>query len=157
MRISPGWQETKWEGMIGSKTVVSRPLASGAEDRQNEPVADEPRINSDNFRDLFPYLPMLHRCFDDCCQCIAIDALEGRITFGTGDPAATGQMYGYYQAVIPLIPGFCRITLVPDFTAPRLEGKAEGGLSVQTPLFLLIRTLRNILRIVIRKRYTPHG
>ena len=55
-------------------------------------------------------------------------------TFGLGDPADTGQLYGMLAPVQRGTAGLggpgTRITLVPDFERARLEGRADVVLSL---------------------------
>ncbi|WP_323771621.1 DUF2953 domain-containing protein [Antarctobacter sp.] len=73
---------------------------------------------------------------------IRIRRLRVQGVVGLGDPADTGQLFG---ALCPLtygLPaGIAAIDVVPEFSGPHLEGRAEGVLSV-TPLALLPPVLR---------------
>jgi hypothetical protein len=58
---------------------------------------------------------------------------EGRVTFGTGDPACTGMVYGLaYAAAGPLLarPGVA-LVIDPDFMDARADGAVEVGLSLR--------------------------
>lgn len=46
--------------------------------------------------------------------------LKGQVTYGTGDPATTGQQLGYMSVLFPLY--YDHIDITPDFENKRLEG-----------------------------------
>ncbi len=48
-----------------------------------------------------------------------------RITFGASDPAATGQIYGYFMAVSSVVGARGSVDVTPDFQTQRLDGEAQ--------------------------------
>ncbi|WP_417207384.1 hypothetical protein [Antarctobacter sp.] len=74
--------------------------------------------------------------------CIRIRRLRVQGIVGLADPADTGHLFG---ALCPLrygLPaGVAAIDVVPEFSGPHLEGRAEGVLSV-TPLALVPPLMR---------------
>lgn len=67
---------------------------------------------------------------------------------GLGDPAATGQLYGAICTLKYGLPGGpAVIDVVPDFGAPRFQGRAEGVFSVR-PLALVPPALRVGLHVL---------
>jgi hypothetical protein len=68
---------------------------------------------------------------------IRIDRLRLDLRFGTGDPALTGQVYGWLMALAQGLGGVspARVCLLPDFNQACLAGQAEVVLRL-TPLRL---------------------
>lgn len=78
--------------------------------------------------------------------------IEGRIVFGTGDPASTGQLTGLIAVFYGFYPEKLQIT--PDFEEKRIEGKLQvkGKLRLIHLLIIVLRLVadRNI-RYCIKK------
>lgn len=64
--------------------------------------------------------------------------LEG--SFGLADPAATGQAFGYLQAVRGLLPRWLRLELSPDFVHQGVRGKAQLAIHFHLGLALYLVT-----------------
>jgi hypothetical protein len=80
---------------------------------------------------------------------IRIDRLRLDLRFGTGDPALTGQLYGWLMALAQGLGGVSatRLRLLPDFDRACLSGSAEVVLRLTPvrfagPLFRLWRAGR---------------
>lgn len=78
--------------------------------------------------------------------------IEGKIVFGTGDPASTGQITGLIAAFYGLYPK--KLQIMPDFEEKRIEGKlrVKGKLRLIHILIIAVRlvTDRNV-RYCIKK------
>lgn len=74
-----------------------------------------------------------------------IDTLSCHARMGCGCPYSTGLLYGYSQAVIPLIPERCDIRIVPDFDKPVLDGEIKATFLIITPCSLAIQVCRIFL------------
>ena len=82
---------------------------------------------------------------------ISLDRLELDLRFGTGDPAETGQLYGYLTALAFALPVHTgAIRLRPDFDTAVIEPRGEARLHF-TPLALVMPTIR-ILRDIGGRR-----
>ncbi len=53
-----------------------------------------------------------------------------RVVFGASDPATTGQIFGYAQAVSNVMGPRAQVNVLPDFEQQRLEGEVEVEVSV---------------------------
>lgn len=80
---------------------------------------------------------------------VHVDALDLDLSFGTGDPADTGALYGYLTAAAHVLPG-AALRLRPDFHATGLSGRGEARLHV-TPLALVLPGLRLAREIAGRR------
>jgi hypothetical protein len=87
------------------------------------------------------------RLLRDTLARIRIRRLRVSGVFGLADPSATGQVYGALCALKHGFPGGAAVLDVgPDFTGPRLEGRAEGVVSV-IPLALAAPAIRFALHV----------
>jgi hypothetical protein len=81
------------------------------------------------------------------------------LTFGTGDPATTGQLAGFLYAARPMLGPRARIDITPDFLATRFEGRV--ALTVRISLARITCALAGLVLTVaaslgwetIRKRW----
>lgn len=80
------------------------------------------------------------------------DRLEGHVLFGTGDPASTGEIFGFLALAIPIYYKF--LILVPDFEEKVLEAKlsGKGKLRLISIVILLIKVSlnKNLIKVVKR-------
>jgi len=74
-----------------------------------------------------------------------IGTLYCHAQIGCGCPYSTGLLYGYSQAVIPLIPERCDIRIIPDFDKPVLDGELSATFLIITPCSLVIQVCRIFL------------
>lgn len=76
--------------------------------------------------------------------------LQGNVVFGTGDPAATGQILGILGTIYGVLPQ--GVSIIPDFEEERYEGtiQIKGKLKLIHVLLIVIRLLsdRNFKTIV---------
>ncbi|MCC6094002.1 MAG: DUF2953 domain-containing protein, partial [Eubacterium sp.] len=84
-------------------------------------------------------------------------SIDGYLEFGTGDPAATGQILGLIAIFYPTLPG--DLLVRPDFQ----EEVFEADISFRGHFFLIVLLVR-VLRIVTQKeikvlmhKIRPHG
>lgn len=84
--------------------------------------------------------------------------IEGNVTFGTGDPATTGQILGAIAAFYGCIPGKLHIT--PDFEEKIYEGNihVKGKLRLVHLLVIALKLIadRNF-RYVVKKIQAKEG
>ncbi len=74
--------------------------------------------------------PIVWRFVKRLFHIIRFRRLEMDVTIGTGDPALTGKLFGYVQAVRPLLGKHFRFDMRPDFTRERAEVTGALELSV---------------------------
>lgn len=78
--------------------------------------------------------------------------LNGKVIFGTGDPAATGQILGILGSVYGVLPR--EVSIIPDFENERCEGilQIKGKVRLIHVLLIMIRLVsdRNC-RSVVKK------
>ena len=157
LRIVPLWEEWMIEVMIGEAGIISKRLPYSGTDQEEKHDTDDTGSDESHNRDLIRFIPVGISFLSDCISHKRVDTVRGEIRYGTGDPVITGWMYGYYHAIRPMISGWCQVTFIPDFTTIRLEGRAEGGIWIETPVQLLIRLVRDILSVVIRMKRGAHA
>jgi len=73
-----------------------------------------------------------------------LERLDVRGDFGVGDPALTGTIYGFIQALQQIPVRVVHTTLVPDFAVPKFEGKIALILRC-----ILFRLLWSVFRTTI--------
>lgn len=86
-----------------------------------------------------------------------IDTLTCHARIGCGDPYTTGIVYGYIQAIIPLLPGEHDISITPDFYDPALEGHVRLDTLFVYPFSLLVYLCRIIIPEVLNKSLISGG
>jgi hypothetical protein len=74
--------------------------------------------------------------------------LKAEIVGGASEPDITGELYGAYHAIRPILPQAILINYNPDFAAEKFTGKVEIGLVIRIIGFLK-ETLIFILRLPI--------
>ncbi|HVP07579.1 MAG TPA: hypothetical protein VMS71_07025, partial [Candidatus Acidoferrum sp.] len=83
---------------------------------------------------------------------VVIEECEGEIQAGFDSPHITGQMYGYYFAVVGAVPAMGKFRFVPDWTGASFSGSMR--VSVALPLYkLLYRSFVLIIRLPIGRIY----
>jgi hypothetical protein len=106
---------------------------------------------------LIRYAPLVRWIVPVLIHHTRISAITGNIRFGAGDPVATGLVYGYYQAILPLISGkTCSIGFIPDFYHQILEGEISVHILIIQPVGMIMRIITIILPEVIKDGF-PKG
>ncbi len=92
-------------------------------------------------------------------RAVIVEEMEARIEAGFESPDQTGMAFGYYQAVLGMVPAAAgRLVYVPDWLGASFD--ASGRLTVSLPLYRFVwRTLvllwqlpsRKILKMAIHK------
>jgi len=92
-------------------------------------------------------------------RAVVVEEMEARIEAGFESPDRTGMAYGYYQAVLGIVPAAAgKLVYVPDWLGASFD--ASGRLTVSIPLYRFVwRTLvllwqlpsRKILKMAIHK------
>lgn len=76
--------------------------------------------------------------------------LRATIAGGASEPDITGELFGAYHAIRPVLPEAISISYNPDFAAERFSGRIEAGFVIR--IFSLINeTLIFIIRLPIIK------
>ncbi len=89
----------------------------------------------------FPVAAVL-RLLRDLLACVQIERLRVSGVFGLADPVETGLLYGRICPLKYGLPGAATVLdVTPDFSGPRLDGRAEGVLRLR-PLALVPPGLR---------------
>ncbi len=76
--------------------------------------------------------------------------LRANIAGGASEPDITGELYGAYHAIRPIMPNAVSINYNPDFAAEKFNGRIEAGFIVRISS-LLKETLIFIIRLPIIK------
>lgn len=80
------------------------------------------------------------------------DGMQGRITMGTGDPALTGEIFGYYWASRFLLEAMrVSIELEPVFDREVFSCDLEASISIRHPLLVLVAATRLALHPAARE------
>jgi hypothetical protein len=138
-------------GKIREVTLISHPLSMDTQDDGiKTPDAPEATAADSDMRDIIPFIPVIRHFLSDLIHQIRIENITGEITYGTGDAALTGQIYGYYHAIHPLVTPTISVTLIPDFFNVLFRGWIHGGISIVYPCKLVIRTGRNALPVIVQ-------
>jgi len=104
------------------------------------------KVQIDRYRSYWTEVqPVLGRFFWRLLRSAKFQNLEVEVAFGTGDPALTGQIFGYVQAIRPLLGRHLHLWVTPDFMEMRLEG--AGRL---TGSIYLHRTLWSMACLAVR-------
>ncbi len=89
--------------------------------------------------------PLLWRFLKRLKRIFRFRYVDVDVVYGAGDPALTGRLFGYVEAIRHLLGKRASLVLTPDFTQSRLEG--AGALEVS---FYLSRFLWAVLALVVR-------
>lgn len=114
-------------GVLGEFALPSRAPRPNAPERPHKP---RPSLARQRLRALPEFLASL-------AERVRVEHLGLDLRFGTGDPALTGQLYGWLMALAQGMGGVtpARLRLLPDFDRACLAGHAEVALRL-TPLRL---------------------
>jgi len=145
------------EGFIGGHVMYTR---AEMEERQKGEDAKSP-VPAD-LRSVEGYLTLIPRLMEPVGRFGAVlyhqstfERLNGRIRIGTGDPVATGMLYGGYWATrCVLMASRIFIDLVPEFDRKILEMDMVVRLRVNHPLRILIAGIRLYKNPDIRRGMT---
>lgn len=154
IRVNPQLQERSMEVMISKVSLFSHPLDLETDTRTDESGREEQKPG-DIIRNVSLFIPFIRKLLSDCIKLGRADHFQGHLIFGTGDVVTTGNIYGYYQAFLFLIPQWWRVSLIPDFTRLTFQGRVEGGLLIDTPGYILIRAIRNLFPIIMKWKNDP--
>lgn len=81
---------------------------------------------------------------------VIVEECEGEIRAGFSEPHLTGQAFGYYQALVGIIPAVGRLQFVPDWAGASFAGSMR--LSVAIPMHAVAyRTFILIVQLPIRR------
>lgn len=146
-------------GFLGEIRLFRRPLSQLPLKREeNKPAPlpapiTEPKQNEWN---ISRYLHLAWGIFPKVIDHLSIGRFYGDITFGTGEPVTTGEMYGYYHAIRPFLDtDSFECSLKPDFHRLVCEGYVEGEILITRPLGLIIRAGAFLLPFYMSDRTTP--
>ena len=84
--------------------------------------------------------------------------IEGDVIFGTGDPAATGQIIGAIAAIYGFFPE--KLHIIPDFEEQRYEGhiRAKGKIRLIHAAIIAVRLIADRdFRYVVKKVLAKEG
>jgi hypothetical protein len=133
------------EGLIGDHIVYTR---FGMENQQTAKAVKAPA--PPDFRSVADFLPLLPRFIEPAGKFGAVvyhqsafEGIKGRIRIGTGDPVATGMLYGgFWAARFALMASRIVIDMVPEFERKILEMDLVIRLRINHPLCILIAGIR---------------
>jgi hypothetical protein len=102
---------------------------------QKPTAPEKPKERNANRSARIPSLTVIRRGFGllgDLLGRVRIRRAELDLSFGTNDPAATGELAGFAAPIVALANALprTRVTLTPDFTGPTFEGAGEGEIRV---------------------------
>ncbi len=89
--------------------------------------------------------PILGRFLKRLMRILRFRYVDVDVVYGADDPAHTGRLFGYIQAIRPFLGKRTSLVLTPDFTQSRVEG--AGTLEIS---FYLSRFLWAVCVLVIR-------
>ena len=99
----------------------------------------------------------LWRLFRRLSHSVTLRRIEGRVTFGLDDPAATGQAYGLVLAIAALLGRRVSLQIQPDFLGPSISGKVTVRLLVWPVVIiwaaLVFGTRLGIVWFLARRNY----
>jgi hypothetical protein len=81
--------------------------------------------------------PILWRFLKRLTRILGFRRVDVDVVYGAGDPALTGRLFGYVEAIRPLLGKRTSLVLTPDFTQSRLEGAGALEVSFYLSRFLL--------------------
>lgn len=143
-------QASKAETDTSFKTGAPLPQLPPANNQKKKPSLwsrwQIVRVQIDRYLDYWQEAwPILARFLKRLTHILGFRYVDIDVTFGASDPAQTGQLFGYVEAVRPLLGKRARLVLTPDFTQSRLEG--AGGIEVS---FYLFRLFWAVIALVVR-------
>jgi len=112
---------------------------------------DEGNQEADGIRSGMKWIPVIVQGSRRIIRHFRIHTLTCHARIGCGDPCTTGIVYGYIQAIIPLLPGEHDICIVPDFYDPAFEGHVRLDTKFVYPFALLVYLSRIIIPEVLNE------
>lgn len=135
--IIPGMSTSRIYLRILKARIYSFEIGGHGSDNKN---SADPRPEQETHpRTLKGLLPAMKKILSLLVSHITIRKIQGTISFGAGDPVTTGILYGFYQALYPLVMNRCAIILVPVFDHLLLEGELDATILIIHPFRLLIK------------------
>lgn len=109
---------------------------------QKPTAPDKPKERKEKRGARIPSLTVIRRGFGllgELLGRVRIGHAELDLSFGTNDPAATGELAGFAAPIVALANALprTRVTLTPDFTGPTFEGAGEGEIRI-VPITLVL-------------------
>ncbi|PWR72267.1 hypothetical protein [Methanospirillum lacunae] len=118
---------------------------SGGDAVQEEvPTSSEEKKPEQDLRRMIPFISLIKKIIPLILTHIRIERITGSVKFGSGDPVSTGLVYGYYQALAPVCRFFCSAILIPVFDQLTFEADLTGGLRIEYPAGLIIKSLQRL-------------
>jgi len=139
---------------IGGRRLFSFSIPKTGEEGTK---TDEGKPEADGIRSSMRWIPVIVQGSRRIIRHFRIDTLTCHARIGCGDPCTTGMVYGYIQAIIPLLPGEHDICIVPDFYDPVLEGHVRLDTRFVYPFALLVYLSRIIIPEVLNKPVLSGG
>lgn len=109
------------------------------------------RVRGEQVRQVFDLLPTVARAFGKyfygMLTSVIVEQAEGYVEAGFDEPHLTGQMFGYYQAVVAAVPAVSRrFALIPNWTEATIGGQVQVAVAI--PLYqVVVRTMVLVWRL----------
>ncbi len=116
-------------------------------EEKDEPEKEKPE--EEGIQSGMRWIPVILQGSRRIIRHFKIDTFTCHARIGCGDPCTTGMVYGYIQAIIPLLPGEHDICISPDFDKPALEGHVRLDTLFVYPFSLLVYLCRIIIPEVL--------
>ena len=152
-RIRTGGQETRVEYLFFGKPVRTRPgrdrgtssPSSPEEGHERPPVLSLLRI-------LLRLVRPLARFGGRVIRATTFQEIRAQLVVGLRDPASTGQLYGWYCALRPLLPADrLSVQVSPIFDRQAFEGEMLARFRIDRPLLLIGGIAKVLLNPDVRK------
>lgn len=149
-------EKSEFEGEIWLFRIPVSHLPLKGEEKRQEPTSTPTTEMKQKDLDIARFIPLAWRILPTIINHLSIGRFNGDITFGTGDPVTTGEMFGYYHSVRPLLDSDSfSCSLKPDFSRLMCAGYAEGEILITRPLGLIIKTGATLIPFFINDRTSP--
>ena len=111
---------------------------------KERPIRDILSVAKMSFQPVWIYIVSLFRA-------ARIEELNANIKAGFESPDLTGQTYGYYHALVGVVPAFSgRLNYTPDWEGSSFQAELKASLAM--PLYSLVgRTIQLAYRLPLRK------
>lgn len=134
---------TNGEIRIYGRRLFSIPVQTIGGEEKRETTGDD-RSHDEKIMQGINHLPLFVTGVRQIVRHLRIDTFSCHARIGCGDPCTTGIIYGYIQAIIPLLPANTEIYIIPDFDMPALEGEVRLVTLIIYPFSLLVSLCRMI-------------
>jgi hypothetical protein len=74
--------------------------------------------------------PILFHFFRRLMRILSFRYIDIQAVYGASDPAQTGRLFGYAEAIRPMLGKQCKLVLTPDFTQMRFAGAGAVEISL---------------------------